>query len=311
MRRFSAASRGSGRSGRGFTLVELLVVIVVIGILVGLLLPAVQQARESARRAQCANNLKQIGLAVHSHHEKKGSIPYSRLDTRETWALLILPYLEQEGYFKAWDINKKYYEQAADARLISISIYFCPTRRTPSRASENASAGFKGSVSGDVEQGTSNAHVPGGLGDYAANIGDPSGRIDYWPGMGDPVATEADCSNGPFWYKGKPLGFANIKDGLSNVLLVGEKHVPNFKFGYSPDSSIFNGDHGAANRQAGVGAPLAKSPVSSGNFGSYHSDVCQFVMGDGALRVLATTINPVVLGYLANRRDGHPVDDAY
>src|SRR5262245_16032316 len=102
-------SKAMGRARRsGFTLVELLVVIAIIGVLVALLLPAVQAARESARRMQCSNHLKQIGLAVHGFEDVNKVIPYTRLDTRETYAVLLLPYLEQGNLFSQWDMNKQY-----------------------------------------------------------------------------------------------------------------------------------------------------------------------------------------------------------
>src|SRR5687767_10121672 len=101
-----------GARGRpAFTLVELLVVIAIIGILIALLLPAVQAARESARRAQCANNLKQIGVAVHNYHEARKSLPPCRLAGGTGWAtffVLILPYMEQEQVYDLWDIQKRY-----------------------------------------------------------------------------------------------------------------------------------------------------------------------------------------------------------
>src|SRR5687767_908554 len=91
----------------GFTLVELLVVIAIIGVLVALLLPAVQAARESSRRTQCANHLKQIGLAVHSFEDTYKTIPYTRLDTRETYAVLLLQYLEQGNLYSQWNLTKQ------------------------------------------------------------------------------------------------------------------------------------------------------------------------------------------------------------
>jgi len=165
----------SGSKHHGFTLIELLVVMAIIGILVGLLLPAVQWAREAANRTTCANNLKQIGLAMlHYADDNKQTLPASRLESGSgTWAVLILPYLEQDRLYNQWNLKLPYFQQPAATRQMSLSVYFCPTRR------DAQTAGL--SLVGDeiiLRDGTLGPHHPGALGDYAANIG-TSGADGY------------------------------------------------------------------------------------------------------------------------------------
>jgi len=282
---------------RGFTLVELLVVIAIIGVLVALLLPAVQAAREAARRTQCVNHLKQMGLAVQNFHDTYHHIPYTRHDTRETCFLLLLPFMEQRAHYEKWDLKKAYYDQTQEVREKTFKFYLCPSRVRPTPLLSLPES--------DKHQNGTTPHTPGGVADYATNAGTPPGTTDYWPGMNG--VTENDRANGPFWYKGPPLlKFANVSDGISNVVFIGEKHVRKSQLNF--DGSIWNGDHGASFKKLGIGAPIARDMNATvGQFGSYHPGVCQFVFGDGAVRALSVSTDLTTLDRLANRDDGEPV----
>jgi len=118
----------------GFTLIELLVVIAIIAILMSLMLPAVQQAREAARRSQCVNNLKQIGLAMHNYHDAHSVLPPGNRSTLYgTWGLSLLPYLEMTALYNTWDFNQgavgRTYTTAPNTTVSQtrISAYTCPT----------------------------------------------------------------------------------------------------------------------------------------------------------------------------------------
>jgi prepilin-type N-terminal cleavage/methylation domain-containing protein len=293
-----------------FTLVELLVVIAIIGILVGLLLPAVQAARESARRTQCLSNLKQIGVAVQLFHDGRKEIVPSRLDCNHaTWAVLLWPYLEQGNVARKWGSERSYYFQPAENRAVSVPVYLCPTRRTSPQLS----------VEGDERDDV--AHQPGSLSDYAASIGDGVGSGD---GVGDEriepsgafrqaicppcVGAGADLRfRGPFRSR---TTFERVTDGLSRTIFLGEKHLVDQGVGKKDfgDNSIYNPDYlRALARYGSAGAPLGSLPGQASddytNFGSWHPGVCNFVLGDASVRSIHNAIDPTTLGRLCNISD--------
>lgn len=209
---------------RGFTLIELLVVIAIIAILVALLLPAVQQAREAARRTQCKNNLKQISLAMHNHHDVKLSLPASDYNAGGdwgTWQIAILPYIEQDAMFRnyvGFENGRNLPSTAAHPyshilnRPVTTSII--PTLMCPSDSSGNTTAPAFSNIT---------KH------NYVVNAGNTNRMQDVVP-RGTPL-NGVNFAGAPFIRNGRNnfnnvngvvISFRDIVDGLSNTLMVSE-----------------------------------------------------------------------------------------
>ena len=296
------------RSQRGFTLVELLVVIAIIGVLVALLLPAIQAAREAARRTQCINNLKQVGLAMQNFHDTYDKVPPARwFNGSLTWASLLLPFMEANTTYDLFDFEVSYYDRMQiSARTAIIPGYFCPSRRSPG-------GGF------ELSKETRSRPGPGLTADYAGCVGNHIGG-NYNPRANGTVITSKSWGEpGNLW--DSEVTFATIPDGLSNTFFVGEKHVPVTKFTRAQaDSSIHSGDYlECITRVAGPGFPPVANPTLGDEigdqgrdawelrFGSFHSGTLNFALCDGSVQTISNDIDVEAYGYLAVRNDGFAV----
>jgi len=327
---------GTGRRRSAFTLVELLVVIAIIGVLIALLLPAVQAAREAARRMNCMNHLKQIGLATQNFHDVRGFFPPGR-GSFASWFALIMPHLESGAEYAKWDQTQSYYnKENFEARAYFIPVYFCPSqRRGPNTLSSERSSipSATSGVAGDLGKGST--------GDYAGNFGTVmSGCCNpYHDEMNGLIVTVNDNK-----FEGTPppvvphpdalypsITLTMITDGTSKTFLAGEKHLQHDRLGkYPEDSSIYNTDHihnwGRCAGFAGkttrgyvtrpVPFPIAKSQMENvncggvcTNFGSGHPGIANFVYADGHVGTLTVSTELPVLTSLANREDGVAVSD--
>lgn len=334
----------SRRPRSAFTLVELLVVISIIGVLVGLLLPAVQSARESARRMSCQNNLKQIALAAHLHHDALGYLPPARYQAgldppplqacgndSPTWFVRLLPYLEQTAAAEQWNLRTPWHAHPQEVREYTPDVFLCPSRRSGTRPVGDS--GSEASASSEprrlpcgciVGGGSGDAGIiaSGALGDYAGNHGDLTpgavgAATDYYfggNGTGTIISVRPRCRlDRPF----EPLDrikFASITDGQSQTFLFGEKHVPLEMLGQFPDDSpVYDGEHlPASARLAGPGLRLAMGPrdliADMLSFGSWHPGVCHFAHVDGSIHGYSPSTDTRVLGALANRSDARVVE---
>ncbi|MDR1925309.1 MAG: DUF1559 domain-containing protein, partial [Planctomycetaceae bacterium] len=344
---------------RGFTLVELLVVIAIIGVLIAILLPAVQSAREAARRMTCSNNLKQIGIAAHVFHDAQGMIvPYGYGANSGVFKVsgfvALYPFIEQENTYNLFTstitnfpfdgIPTTWWDGLDDGQrkgLASVSIFRCPTRRS----------GSKNSIGTDTDENSK-----GPLGDYAAVVhyrvaSDSDPLADQAWGSHQFVRNFAWHSS---WFGAiKMLGinpassginrettvFDSISDGLSNQLLYGEKHIPiskiNFcqmsgsgmlannyhfdctylgattegagcSFGRDLYSSIYKNyfakqpDEGSGGKTAAYAPTGAPFGPTHPQFGSLHSGIINFLVGDGSVHGLSISTSPELLEKLSH-----------
>ena len=324
----SNPSRRQTKHRRGFTLIELLVVIAIIAVLIALLLPAVQQAREAARRTQCKNNVMQIGLALHNYMMAFEVLPPGTqnstgpIQSKEgggyhmSWITQILPYLEQQNVYSHIDFNRSVYDPAnAPPRQQRIATFSCPS---------------------DPGNGTN-----------------PVAAVTSYSGVHNDFETPIDVNQNGVLFLNSSVRYEQIRDGSSNTIFVMECRLAS-----GSDLGWMSGTR-ASLRNAVIAVPNSVAPISdaedqdptgagasdvapvsvtyrlhantAGNFNagnlrqeladlesgrefvggpsSFHTGGGHFLMGDGSVRFISQNIDPLTFRHLANRADGEMLKD--
>lgn len=309
------------RTRNGLTLLEIFVLILILLFLVAMMLPAIERAGPAARRSACANNLKQIALAVHSYHDAHNKIvPLAAHDDfAPSWVVLLFPYMEQRSLYNQltdqadqlgrFDLQAARGQQHPLDGFVSSSFY-CPERRGPTLCSDTG-LGYRTTPT-----------------DYAAC----NSTSDCWAVAGDTYAGQR--ANGAIVFASQPgwpyeaaLSFADISDGLSFTAMFGEKHLPRrAKLGTmtsldGPCVVLGNNPMRFNNVTRRLGSqrdeardcdPVRLSilgPFEAGDkvragFGSWHNDICQFAMGDGSVQQILNYTEPAICTRMIQRDDG-------
>lgn len=307
---------------RAFTLIELLVVVFIIALLIALLLPAAQAAREAARRAQCLNNLKQIGIALHGYHDAVGAFPPGILLDIDAitpgwgWGFNLLPHMEQRAVYDSANLQQYLFQESNETvRAVHLAAFLCPS----GGGVDSFDSGFLGIRMGGM---------PAAVAQYVASSG--------WLRVGweDPGALGIQGEGDGVFHRNSRTRIADVADGLAMTLFVGERSrdVADAAWVGSPaasvplctksswpievcESSMFmvlGRTGGPSPDMLRVGSattshiPNAPEAGPDG-FRSRHPGACHFLMGDGGVRAIRPSVALPVFAALGSRAGGEVV----
>jgi prepilin-type N-terminal cleavage/methylation domain-containing protein/prepilin-type processing-associated H-X9-DG protein len=307
-----------------FTLIELLVVIAIIAILIALLVPAVQKVRESAARAQCQNNLKQLALAVHNYHNQRNTLPPNKVTSYDptgpswSWLVQILPYIEQTGlYQQTGVVNGVPIDKSLAAIVEIVPIFQCPTDANVTLITTYPSNYDMFDTSGPL------TYSPG---NYKANVGSnwgggAPGSALWWntdpqwcvadPNNPNPNNTYDGCGagNGVMWDNcpgtayAKPLNLLAIKDGTSNTIMIGEAASDlDYQNGWQHGDNAIATCAYPPNHKNAAGQPYPPDQwYNQYGFTSWHTGGANFAMADGSVQFIGNDVNLAVFRALGTR----------
>jgi len=334
---FALSRRGKPR---GFTLVELLVVIAIIGVLIALLLPAVQQAREAARRMQCSNNLKQIGLAAHNHHDTFGTFPNGTQGGPRrgyAWTVFLLPFIEQNSLYESLNIvNHDIHPSASQTdrkafRQTVLEAYVCPSDSHPDINERRTTWSYK-----DVRD---NGRLVAGTSNYVGNAGtkllsveaggQQFGTVDENVNLG----TFMQAHDGILFTR-SIVRFRDITDGTSNTVFAGErdynssshgnheasnwvgqkhigssKHYNNYTIFRDHGSNVYSMQINSFGNNNSDGAIDSDAVDDGDSWSSAHPGGAMFVLCDGSVKFLPETISDITFASYCSRNDGNPISE--
>lgn len=291
---------------RGFTLIELLVVIAIIAILIALLLPAVQQAREAARRTQCKNNLMQLSLALQNYemafevlpagvYNPTGPIKNEAVGYHMGWLAGLMPFLDQQNLYRSIDFKQSVYAPVNQrARRAQITVLRCPSDPNESRTTSV--------TENNIEIYQTN---------YAACY--------------NSIEAPINMENTGVMFLNSSITYDQITDGSSNTIFIGEqlfdksdlgwmsgtraslRNTGSFNWGLPSNQYAFPNDSDEAQENQPAIDPLLKV----GGFGSYHVGGANFALGDGSVRFISENIDAELFEQLGNRADGKLIMDGF